>query len=150
MNELFAALPKLIGQMPDNPELRQAVVFAAFRRAAGPQLREHALPVRLDGEELYVAVADRVWERQLASLAPEFIYKVNASLGRAMVRYIRFEPDAARFGRSARAADVGDAGTAELSEEILNAAAAIRDADLRETFLRAAANTLAARKKNGR
>ena len=47
MNELFRALPALLKQMEDNEPLREAVIFAAWRKIAGEGLREKAVPFRL-------------------------------------------------------------------------------------------------------
>ena len=150
MNEFFAALPALLKQMPDSPEMRRAVVFAAWRRAAGRQLRDHATATDLADDRLTVAVADKVWQRQLASLAGEFIYKINSSLGQQMVTYVEFVVDPDRFERVPNTAvETGDAAP-HLTDELRRQADAIRDDRLREEFLRAAGTTLARNEKYGR
>ncbi len=40
MDELFQTLPALLKEMSDNEPLREAVVFAAWRRASGEGLLE--------------------------------------------------------------------------------------------------------------
>ena len=152
MKDLFSALPKLLKTIPNSSEVRRAVLFAAWRRAAGPQLNEHTEPCGIDHERLIVAVADRNWKRQLGGLAPQLIFKINAALGGAYVRYIDFvvDPVAVESGRAERgqgriAVDVG-----EPSPELNESAGAIKDESLRREFLRAAAGSLAHNRKYGR
>ncbi len=47
MEALFRALPKLLREFEDTEEVREAVVFAAWRRIAGESLSEHTVPFRL-------------------------------------------------------------------------------------------------------
>lgn len=149
MNEFFAALPALLRQMPDSPEVRRAVIFAAWRRAAGRQLSERAVPLSIEDGRLFVAVADRNWKRQLGSLADELLYKINAALGSSEVKFIEFVIDPAAVpAHTAR--DVGEADdetSPVINEEIAAAAARISDGELRKQFLLAAANTLARNKR---
>lgn len=152
MNEFFAALPALLKQMPDNPEVREAVVFAAWKRAAGRSLCEHTAPLAIQEQKLIIAVRDRSWKRQLESLAGELVYKLNASLGQATVNYIDFIIDPEAINE--RIGTPPEAAGAELSPadavEIGTAAADIKDPALREQFLHAAAETLARNKRYGR
>jgi len=154
MKDLFSALPKLLKTIPNSSEVRRAVLFAAWRRAAGRQLNEHTEPCGIDQERLIVAVADRNWKRQLGGLAPQLIFKINAALGGAYVRYIDFvvDPVAVETGRTERGQG-GVAAAAEAGEpspELNESAGAIKDESLRREFLRAAAGSLAHNRKYGR
>lgn len=152
MNEFFAALPALLKRMPDNPEIREAVVFAAWKRSAGRSLSEHTAPLAIQEQKLIIAVRDRTWKRQLESLAGELVYKINALLGQPTVTFIEFiiDPEAINE-RVGKPAETDDAElTPEAAAEIGTAAADIKDPALREQFLHAAAETLARNKRYGR
>ncbi|MDM7923750.1 MAG: DUF721 domain-containing protein [Pyrinomonadaceae bacterium] len=149
MNELFAALPALLKQMPDNPEVREAVIFAAWKRAAGRQLSGHTRAKLLTGETLTVAVGDRTWKRQLESLSGELVYKINASLRGSYVTYIEFVIDPTAIKERASGAALAAAPDAR-DATVETAASAIGDESLREKFLNAAAATEARNKKYGR
>ncbi len=47
MEDLFRTLPKLLKEMSDSEEVREAVVFAAWRKIAGESLQTHAIALRL-------------------------------------------------------------------------------------------------------
>lgn len=152
MNEFFAALPALLRQMPDSPEVRRAVIFAAWRRAAGRQLSERTKPISIEDGRLFVAVADRNWKRQLGSLADELLYKVNASLRSSEVKFIEFviDPSVVPARTELDPGDISGKGLPDIDPGIAAAAARIRDTELRKQFLYAAANTLARKERNGR
>jgi hypothetical protein len=67
MHELFRALPPLLKEFDDNDEVRQAVVFAAWRKIAGETLRERAVPIRLYKKHLIIAVMSETWKKHLSS-----------------------------------------------------------------------------------
>ena len=124
-----------------NPEL---AVKLAWSRAAGEGLRRNTNPVRFTGSRLIVSVADRLWQKQLESMAAELIFRMNNLLGGATVNEIVFRiapadlpqrqshPNDAPRGRRATAPPT----------ELLFAAASIADEDLRARFLRAADNLI--------
>lgn len=151
MNELFKALPALLRQMPDNPEVKQAVIFAAWRRAAGRELAERTSAISLNAGTLSIAVADRNWQRQLKSLSPELLYKINALLETGEVVYLEFVIDPVRAAKGKRAGELEpEIVSPHPGDDIEKAAAAIRDETLRNNFLQAAAATLERKKRYGR
>jgi hypothetical protein len=131
-----------------NPEL---AVKLAWSRAAGEGLRRNTNPVRFTGSRLIVSVADRLWQKQLESMAAELIFRMNNLLGGATVNEIVFRiapadlpqrqshPNDAPRGRRATAPPT----------ELLFAAASIADEDLRARFLRAADNLIDRRDSKG-
>jgi len=152
MEALFRALPALLEALPDNEIVREAVVFAAWRKSAGEQLEQHTAPVSLVENRLTVAVADRSWQRNLASLSSQMIFKINAVLGSAVVTYIDFITDAERFDNSnaqPSERDVGDS-LAQVTPDLLRSAGAITDEKLRREFLAAAAGCLSRKDKISR
>jgi hypothetical protein len=155
MNELFRALPALLRQMEDNESLRQAVVFAAWRRIAGEGLREHAVPLRLFQKHLIVAVMSETWKKHLEHLSGQMIFKLNSTLEQPLVTFIEFRVDEETVGEE-RAKHQKKAldderqrqiALEEVTPQMRRAADRIKDENLRYQFLLAAGSCLA-RKKN--
>lgn len=151
MQELFRALPKLLKEFEDTEEVREAVVFAAWRKIAGESLSEHTVPFRLMKKHLIVAVADKMWKRHLESLSGQMIFKLNSVLGQAIVTFIEFRVEAATL-ETERAAHRKNQLTDEQQREIAlneitpklrHSADAIKDDNLRYQFLLAAGSCLA-------
>jgi hypothetical protein len=155
MNELFRALPALLRQMEDNESLRQAVVFAAWRRAAGEGLREHAVPLRLYQKHLIVAVMSETWKKHLEHLSGQMIFKLNSSLEQPLVTFIEFRVDeeTIKQERAKHPKTVIDEeqqrqiALEQVTPQMRQAADRIKDENLRYQFLLAAGSCLA-RKKN--
>jgi hypothetical protein len=155
MNELFRALPAMLRQLDDNESLRQAVVFAAWRRISGEGLREHAVPIRLYQKHLIVAVMSEMWKKHLEHLSGQMIFKLNSSLEQPLVTFIEFRVDeeSIKTERAKHQKGVIDAEThqqmalEEVTPQMRRAADAIKDENLRYQFLLAAGSCLA-RKKN--
>ncbi|MCY7345005.1 MAG: DUF721 domain-containing protein [Pyrinomonadaceae bacterium] len=155
MQELFRALPKLLKEFEDTEEVREAVVFAAWRKIAGESLSEHTVPFRLMKKHLIVAVADKMWKRHLESLSGQMIFKLNSVLGQAIVTFIEFRIEAATLAAE-RAAHRKNQLTDEQRREIAldeitpklrRSADAIKDDNLRYQFLLAAGSCLARKKR---
>lgn len=155
MNELFRALPALLKEFDDNEMVREAVVFAAWRKIAGEMLREHAVPFELVKKHLVVAVSSETWRKHLESLAGQMIFKLNSKLGAAIVTFIEFRVDekAVKIERknhgkesNIRITSEQDA-LGEVTVKMRHAADAIKDENLRYQFLLAAGSCLV-RKKN--
>jgi hypothetical protein len=147
MQDIFSALPALLAQNSDNEELRQAVVFAVWRRVAGESLTGHAAPVGLEGTKLTVAVADRNWQRNIAQLAGEMIFRLNSMCRSQQVKFIEFVIDKAALSaaspRSVDRAQLEDEALEQINEGLRSAADTISDDDLRRRFLLAAGSCLA-------
>ncbi len=155
MEALFRALPKLLKEFEDTEEVREAVVFAAWRTIAGESLSEHTVPFRLFNKHLIVAVADKMWKRHLETLSGQMIFKLNSTLGQAIVTFIEFRVDEETL-RAERIKHHKTQMTDEQQREIAleevtpklrRSADAIKDDNLRYQFLLAAGSCLA-RKKN--
>jgi hypothetical protein len=155
MNELFRALPALLKQLDDNESVRQAVVFAAWRRIAGEGLREHAVPLRLYQKHLIVAVASEMWKKHLEHLSGQMIFKLNSALEQPLVTFIEFRVDEETV-RQERLKNpksqlnqekLREIALEEVTPQMRRAADAIKDENLRYQFLLAAGSCLA-RKKN--
>jgi len=145
MIDLTKLLPKLLHASGGNPEL---AVKLAWSRAAGAGLKLHAIPIRLEGRTLKVAVADAIWQRQLQHMSSELIFRINNVLGQAIVDSLNFRVDPATVaqarGSSNQRKEQGKRH-APAPSELLFAAGSIADEDLRARFIRAAENCIARR-----
>ena len=149
MEALFRALPALLEALPNNEMVREAVVFAAWRKTAGDQLGQHTVPVKFIESRLTVAVPDRSWQKNLASLSSQMIFKINAVLGSAVVTYIEFVVDEDKVKNAnvkVSQRDWNDSSV-QITPELMRSAGKITDEQLRQEFLMAAANCLARKEK---
>jgi hypothetical protein len=154
MNELFRALPALMKEFEDNKTVREAVVFAAWRKIAGEALRFSAVPVRLSGKRLTVAVSGESWRKHLEHLSGQMIFKINSKLGSAVVTFIEFQVDEAKvkkerdkFQKIELKGISEDAALNEITPKMRHKADAIKDDNLRYQFLLAAGSCLVRKKK---
>jgi len=155
MEALFRALPKLLKEFEDNENVREAVVFAAWRRIAGESLSEHTVPFRLFNKHLIIHVADKTWKRHLETLSGQMIFKLNSALGQAIVTFIEFRVDeeslsaerAKHHKTQMTDEEQREIALEEVTPKLRRSADAIKDDNLRYQFLLAAGSCLA-RKKN--
>ena len=146
MEQLFGAIPAVLGGLGANEGINEAVVFAAWQRCAGELLNERTTPIELFENRLVVAVADETWQRHLEDLSPQMLAKLNGSLGQGSVKFIEFRINKkavnARRKEKKKANRTVEAA-AEIAPSLTAAAEAIADESLREQFLSAAAAYLA-------
>ncbi|MDQ6785660.1 MAG: DUF721 domain-containing protein [Acidobacteriota bacterium] len=155
MEDLFRALPKLLKEMSDSEEVREAVVFAAWRRIAGESLQSHAVAFRLFNKHLIVAVASKTWKKHLEFLSGQMIFKINSMLGQAAVTFIEFRIDEETVLQERAKTKTSTISDEELKEialdevtpKLRSSADAIKDDNLRYQFLLAAGSALARKKK---
>ena len=150
MIDLGLLLPKLVGASGTNPEMAEVAAKIAWVRVAGSGLRRLAVPFRLHQKTLIVSVADAIWQRQLQSMSPEMVCRINRLLGLDLVDFIEFRIDPATLSQTAgktlaRKHETGRQALRPLPAELLSAAGSITDRDLRERFVRAAENCIARR-----
>lgn len=155
MEDLFRALPALLKEFDDNESLREAVIFAAWERAAGQTLAQHAVPFRLFQKHLIIAVASEMWKRHLELLSGQMIFKLNSLMRQAAVTFIEFRVDEKTVLEAKKKNGQDTLSVFEQNEIALDqvtpkmraSADAIEDDNLRYQFLLAAGSCLA-RKKN--
>ncbi len=155
MEDLFRLLPKLLENFEDSDEVREAVVFATWKKAAGKSLASHTTPLELIGKRLLIGVRDITWKRHLESLAGQMIFKLNSILGRSEVTFMEFKIDESLAEINSgqidgpRTSSIQDEKIAfdEVSDSLELAAKSIADEDLRRAFLLAAGSCLV-RKRN--
>ena len=144
MESLLKLLPMMIRLSGDNEEVREQAAFAAWRAAAGKGVANACVPFRLYRKQLVIAVLDQTWQKQLEKLAGEYIFRINSLLGAPLVTFIEFRVDRNHV-MEARKGDVHPFEfhhTEELVDELQSSASHIKDPELRQQFLRAAAKSL--------
>ncbi|HMO80506.1 MAG TPA: DciA family protein [Pyrinomonadaceae bacterium] len=152
MRKLLDILPMLLEIAPKEPELYKAVVKSAWKASAGPQVTANAVVTALDDKILKIAVRDENWKKELGSLSPQLIRKINSVLGtRAIERIEHYVDSSVRFVRYAFDRNDREASEPENPPEHLQKAAElIKDGELRDVFLNAAAESLRYKAKYGR
>lgn len=154
MLDIFRTLPGILDNIEGAEMIREAVVFAAWRRIAGEALAEQAVPLRLEKGRLIIAVPNLMWQRQLKDLCGQMLFKLNAALGTPTVNFIVLEIDeqAVLSQRSKNSAysesEFRTQAVQEISAELADAADSIADEELRRTFLLAAGNCLVRKKRS--
>ena len=93
MEQLFNTLPAVLKNLAPNPEADKAIVFAAWKRCAGALLSERTTPLAFSENRLVIAVADKTWQRNLETLSPQLLVKLNEYLGHGTVKFIEFRID---------------------------------------------------------
>lgn len=155
MEDLVRALPALLKEFDENETVREAVVFAVWRKIAGEFLREKAVPFRLYQKHLIVAVESETWKKHLEHLSGQMIFKLNSALKQAIVTFIEFRVDEATIENQRaknRKSTLSDAefkeiALEEITPKLRHSADAIEDDNLRYQFLLAAGSCLARKKK---
>jgi predicted nucleic acid-binding Zn ribbon protein len=83
-----------LGEWGSSPKVRTALneahLFNRWREIAGEKVADQAVPARLDRGKLTLQVADSTWRHQLLYMRRELIGKINATLGRGVVKEIIF------------------------------------------------------------
>jgi hypothetical protein len=143
MDELIKTLPSILRSVGNAKEVVEAAAIAAWKRAAGSGLRNHAAPLRLEGKTLVVAVADAVWQKQLGAMKGQLLFRINAILGQPLVSQIdlRIDPRIANTRPSPRSETKGQV-LDKVPLELFSAASAIKDKQLRQVFLKAVASSI--------
>lgn len=93
MEGLIKTLPAVVRASGNAPEVIEAAAIAAWKHAAGENLKGHAVPVSLQDRTLRVAVADVIWQKQLHAMRGQMLFRVNSLLGQPLVGAIEFIVD---------------------------------------------------------
>ena len=139
MNQLIKSLPTVLRASGNAAEVAEAAAIAAWKHAAGDGLKEHAVPLRLENRTLTVAVADRIWQRQLNSMRGQMLFRINSILGQPLVSALDFVIDPKLVKpRVEQTEDQDELLDNEVPLELWSAASAIHDKELRKNFLKTA------------
>jgi hypothetical protein len=143
MLDIFRTLAVASKDLDGGDAVREAIVFAAWRRVAGDLLAEHTVPIRLEDSRFVVAVSGEIWRKHLKDLSSQMLFKLNSAAGMSLVSFIEFCVDEAVVNESRVQADEGLAAASEMEA----AAGQIADDELRATFLLAAGSCLIRKKQ---
>jgi len=91
MEQLFPSLAKVIAGLEPDHRGRRAIIFAAWRRAAGEAIAAKAEPIDLANDRLVIEVKDDTWLSHLQALAPQMLAKINKLVGEGTVKRIDFK-----------------------------------------------------------
>jgi predicted nucleic acid-binding Zn ribbon protein len=142
MDNLFKTMPAILRAAGASEEVAEAACLAAWKHAVGDGLSRQAVATQLRKRTLVVAVADNSWRRQLEQMRGQLLFRLNSVLGEPLVQAIEWCIDPQTLARQAainsRLPGVGHDPAAQVPGELLEAAAAIADVDLRRAFLGAA------------
>lgn len=144
MESLLKTLPAIMKAAGESNEVAEAACFVAWKQIAGDALRSNAVPVSLHDRTLTVAVADAAWQKQMQSLSGQLLFRLNSMLGQPVVTSLNFCEDPGLIERARHELEnvKESAPPAPVPAELLAAAAAIDDNDLRRAFLGAATSCL--------
>jgi hypothetical protein len=147
MNQLIKSLPQVLRAAGDSAEVVEAAAIAAWKHVAGDGLKEHAVPLKLENRTLTVAVADPIWQKQLAGMRGQLLFRVNSTLGQPLVSALEFVIDPKLVKPRIEQPEQNDERLDnEVPLELWSAANAIHDKELRRSFLKTALLSLKRRK----
>jgi hypothetical protein len=123
-------------------EVATTAACVAWKHAAGELISKQTVVTGLQKQTLMVVVADIVWQRQMQSVSPQLIYKLNALLGTGTIRFIEYHVDTTAFIHDVAIDNPEPRATMALPAELITAAAAITEPKLRRSFLAAAESSM--------
>jgi hypothetical protein len=138
MNQLIKSLPTVLRAAGNSAEVAEAAALAAWKHAAGDGLKEHAVPLRLEGRTLIIAVADRIWQKQLTSMRGQMLFRVNTILGQPLIGSLDFVIDPKVVKPRVEQPEQNEPLDNEVPLELWSAASSIHDKELRKSFLKTA------------
>jgi|SRR5689334_22236699 len=138
MNQLIKSLPQVLRASGNAAEVAEAAALAAWKHAAGDGLKEHAVALRLENRTLTVAVADRIWQKQLTSMRGQLLFRINSLLGQPLVSVLDFVIDPKLVKPRVETEQQEEPRDNEVPLELWSAANAIHDKELRKSFLKTA------------
>lgn len=138
MQDIFQSISTIFSSADDSA--REAVMFAAWKRAAGSQLLQHAVPVRFSNGRLRIAVSGIRWKQQMERLGPQMVFRLNGVFGAQVLKYIDFVVDEIAVARSneSRKEQRVLRSVEPLGDELVEASSVIKDPEFRQLFLDAA------------
>lgn len=142
MESLLQMLPTMIRLSGDQDEVREQASFVAWRASTGGQLTQTCRPFRLFRKTLIVAVASETWKKQMESMSGPLLFRLNNLLGQQVVTFIEFRIDSDHVAAGLPKSAERDAPEAKPDADLEAAASRIKDAELRDLFLRAAASAM--------
>ena len=153
MDQLIKTLPAILRASGVSEEVAEAACIGAWKHAVGEGLSRHAVPQQLQSAILFVVVEDAMWKKQLEQMRGQLLFRLNSVLGQALVKSLEFRIDP-KWLVQVRGDEDGASKKKERADykvpiELLSAAAAIEDVELRRAFLGAATSCVRRLEKSG-
>lgn len=143
MDSIAKLIPAILKASGGEERMLESACVSAWNLAVGEATLRGSRPVALNGKTLTVAAVDAQWKRQLETLAPQILFKLNSVLGQPAVTRIHIIVDAGYVRAAQPSGTVKDDVPPPRPDADLTAAAAvITDEKLREQFLRTAGRCL--------
>ena len=142
MDQLIKSLPRVLRAAGNSPDAVEAAVLAVWLHATGEGIRPHAAADRLDGTTLIVNVRDTVWQQQLHLMQSQLIYRINSTLGQALVKQIELRVNPKALPPIVQKPEPREILDNEVPFDLWSAASEIADKQLRQKFLQAAIGML--------
>ena len=138
MDKLINTLPAILRASNNAEEVSEAACIAAWKHAIGEGLRTIALPVRFSVDTLVVAVEHEAVKTQLDRMRGQLLFRLNSVLGQPLVKSIDIRLDPSAFAAKVSEAKSAGGNRDAIPVDLLYAASAIEDTELRNAFLGAA------------
>jgi len=147
MPSLHDVLAALFHDLKIEGRMEYGAVYKIWPETVGGHIARNAHPAACRGGVLFVNVASSVWMQELSFLKEKILSELNARLGSAKLKDIRF-----KIGPLPQSADACREPLPPLSPEEIEAirqeTAAIADPELRDTFQRVIAAHVKNKKKH--
>lgn len=88
--EIGVALQELVGSIGIGKALRQYEVVTSWPALVGDQIAKVTVAKRMENGVLFVEVANAPWRAELTMRRGEIARKINAAVGKNVVKEIRF------------------------------------------------------------
>ncbi|MBV6497181.1 MAG: hypothetical protein JFAIHJKO_02318 [Pyrinomonadaceae bacterium] len=137
MEPLFSTFPSILKEVNAAPEVLESLVFSTWPAAVGELVGKRTQPLRFESKRLTVAVEDKTWKVHLEELAGQILAKLNNLCGNGSVAFVEFKIEPRSIVSNAGEQQSTPTNT-EISKELRLAAANIKDASLRNSFIEAA------------
>ncbi len=83
-------LPKVFDKLGFTNRLLQEQVISLWPNVVGDQIAKNTKPVKVEGQTLIVVASNPIWCNELKYLKPEIIKKLNALIGKTVIKNIKF------------------------------------------------------------
>src|SRR4029078_3270564 len=133
MSHLIKSFPQVLRAAGESAEVAEAAAIAAWKHAAGDGLQEDAVPMRLENRTLTVAVANRIWQKQLTSMRGQMLFRVNTILGQPLIGSLDFVIDPKVVKPRVEQPEQNELLDNEVPLELWSAASSIHDKELRKS-----------------
>ena len=143
LHNISEYLPMILKIAGEHENVREQVVFAAWRVTVGAELESKCRPLQLVQKRLIIAVLNESYQHQLQDLSGQYLFKLNSLLKQPVVTFIEYKIDPDYIGLEPLSGPTPESKRSrEIRTELMDEAEKIQDPALRESFLRAACSYL--------